>query len=372
MRRLFINTLIIFLSIGFVRAEEIDRNMNDHQKRVVQRIYDSAYNELELMLQDSIIPSFKRAVFITENALLENTLNYNALWEEIQILRFLAEAFNNSNDLTYSMEDKKDIEKLGAIYFLMTDTINIIVNDQLFYHSSFKYNFNDIWGEDDWTNMFVTTLLSTHQGNCHSLPFLYKILAEEMDVPAYLSLAPNHFYIKSKCEKGGWYNTELTSATFPIDAWIMASGYISVQAVQNRLYMDTISQKQSIAICLTDLAQGYKNRFGTDANLEFILKCTDLALGYYPNYINARLLSAEILKSKFENYAKVHELELDNENIQDGVKEVYEEMEATYVNIHQLGYRAMPKEMYVQWLLELKQEKDKYLDKKIITNFKTK
>jgi len=33
-----------------------------------------------------------------------------------------------------------------------------------------------------------------------------------------LSLAPNHIYIKNYSEKIGWYNTELTSATFPTDA----------------------------------------------------------------------------------------------------------------------------------------------------------
>ncbi len=372
MRLLLINiTLFVLTSIPLF-ADDVKLTMTDNQKRLVQGYYDSAFHEIELMLLDSISPSFKRAVFVTENAYLENEISYEKFNREINTLRTLAELFNETNSLNYSFDDKEKIEKLGAIYHLMTDTINIIVNDQLYHHIPFRYNFDDIWGEEDWSNMFVSGLLVTHQGNCHSLPFLYKILAEEMEVDAYLSIAPNHFYIKSRCERGGWYNTELTSATFPIDAWIMASGYISIQAVQNRLYMDTLSMKQSLAICLTDLAQGYSKRFGVDAKLDFILKCTKLALEYYPNYVNAMLLRAETLKTKFDKYAELHELNTSNDEIKATANQIYNEMESAYVEIHKLGYRTMPKEMYLKWLTELNMEKDKYLNKKIINNFKTK
>ena len=79
--------------------------------------------------------------------------------------------------------------------------------------------------------------MATRKGNCHSLPFLYKILAEELGAKANLALAPNHIYIKHWNEKDGWYNTELTSGIFPIDSWLMASGYIHLDAVANKLYM---------------------------------------------------------------------------------------------------------------------------------------
>ncbi len=34
-------------------------------------------------------------------------------------------------------------------------------------------------------------------------------------------------------------NTELTSRSFPTDAWIMATGYISPDAVRSGIYLDT-------------------------------------------------------------------------------------------------------------------------------------
>lgn len=120
--------------------------------------------------------------------------------------------------------------------------------------------------------MFVTKLLKKWKGNCHSLPYLYKILTDEFNVPCHLAFAPNHIYIKLFSEKSGWYNTELTSGTFPIDAWIIALGHVTIDAIRNTLYMDTLSNKQAVANCLVDLAQGYLHKYDKD-NPEFVIKC---------------------------------------------------------------------------------------------------
>jgi len=55
------------------------------------------------------------------------------------------------------------------------------------------------------------------------MPYLYKILADELNIPCNLAFAPNHIYIKLFSERTGWYNTELANSTFPIDA----SGYVT-------------------------------------------------------------------------------------------------------------------------------------------------
>ncbi|MDR1198026.1 MAG: hypothetical protein LBK94_03285, partial [Prevotellaceae bacterium] len=110
-----------------------------------------------------------------------------------------------------------------------------------------------------------------------------------------LAFAPNHIYIKIYSQETGWYNTELTSATFPVDAWIMASGYVTLDAIRNGLYMDTLSDMQAVANCLVDLAQGYQRRYGKE-NPEFVVKCCNTALQYHPANVNAMLTKAEAQK----------------------------------------------------------------------------
>lgn len=213
--------------------------------------------------------------------------------------------------------------------------------------------------------MFVSKLLETGKGNCHSLPYLYKILAEELNIPCYLAFAPNHIYIKLFSEQTGWYNTELTNASFPIDAWIMASGYISTDAIRNGLYMDTLNTRQAIANCLVDLAHGYQKKFGRE-NPEFIIKCCNTVLEYHPINVNAMLTKAEAQKHYIDMLMKKHGTKNPEDLFIDAaIAKMYSEVEQTYVRLHQLGYRRMPEKMYLEWIGLIKNEPDKYINKSI-------
>ncbi len=263
----------------------------------------------------------------------------------------------------YSHRDKEVISNYASVFHLFSDTIKLVLNNKQALHPPIKYDFTDIFGSSRWENTFVSKLLVTKTGNCHSMPYLYKILCDELNVPCHLALAPNHIYIKHRAEKGGWYNTELTSATFPIDAWLMASGYITLEAIQNGIYMDTLSEKESIALCVIDLAQGYNHKY-PDNDGNFVIECCDLALKHFPDYVNAMLLKAETrlrqLQQMQKRYGYAYLKELTNRR--EG-KAKWDEMNALYGQLINLGYRQMPEQMYVDWLFSLKKEKEKYINK---------
>ena len=323
----------------------------------LKQIYYDAFIELDSMLNEQKELDFKRAVYITENAFFESQLSYEKFCNEIDRLVVICNARTDQDSLKYSREDYNIVAKSAAIFLLMTDTTFFVTND-LILNYPYTYDFDDYNGEEDWTKMFVTKLLVEHKGNCHSLPFLYKILAEEIGAQAYLSFAPNHIYIKNK-SKRGMYNTELTNAMMPIDAWIMASGFITVEAIKSGIYMKTLSLEESIAVCLLDLAKGYERKFEIN-NDEFSLKCINLALEYYPNFVNAMLAKTEILK---QQYAEISKEENVNKN---EIENIYTELEQLYVHILDLGYREMPKKMYEEWLYSLKENASKYHNNLII------
>ena len=131
----------------------------------------------------------------------------------------LCELLFYSRELLYQEADKYNISVNAAVFTVMKDTIPIVLGEGKTGRTiPFGYDFEDISGDKNWTSMFVTKLLMAHKGNCHSLPYLYKILCEEFGTKAYLAYAPNHIYIKQHSKAFGWYNTELTSGMFPIDA----------------------------------------------------------------------------------------------------------------------------------------------------------
>jgi hypothetical protein len=343
------------------------------QAQTDQEIYDKAFEKVNCMLLETCSASFKDAVFTVENAYFSNQLDKENFDKRILFLTQLSKSLIANRELIYNLPDKEEVKKCAAIFTVIADTVPILIDSgKVAYIYPYTYDFNDIWGHKEWSNMFVSKLLETKTGNCHSLPYLYKILADEIGVKAHISVAPNHFYIKHQNKGNGWFNTELTSGIFPVDAWLMASGYIHLDAVVNKLYMEALSEKQMLALNLIDLAKGYEKKLGVHAKIEFILKCCDTALRYYPNYINALILKAETKKKEFDFLMTKYNAQNPADIlIHPEAQQVFNEMTALYAQIHELGYRKMPEEMYLNWLVSLKAERSKY-ENKNISNFKPK
>jgi hypothetical protein len=309
--------------------------------------YNAAYNKI---LENVVNPEyglFKKSVFCVEDAYSPQNFNEDTYNKHLNLLTTLVRGWISSNPgNSYKFPDSANFHKNYAIYKLLKDTIKILTSDKQEFHTiPYSYDFTDFSGRKDWSNMFVSKLLATGKGNCHSLPYLYKILADELGATCWLSLAPNHVYIKNRSKGAGWYNTELTSGTFPVDAWISASGYIPLEAIQNGIYMDTLSNQQAIALCILDLAKGYEFQ---SHNYEdgFILKCCDLVLKYHPVNVQALLLKAETIKRLYEKQRDA------NDPV---ASQTYKEIEALYIRLFELGYREMPEEMYLKWLKSVTQ-----------------
>lgn len=346
MKKLF----YILLFIGFA-------HLSVGQVTDVRTNYELAFDEMNRMLKGETPISFKRAVFLTENAYLENQITYEEFQKAIDALTNLTKAVVAADGLDYNKKDRKQVLLAGSIYRVMKDTLVIEnpANGTSFKKYPYTYDTADFWGAKDWTKMFVTKLLYTQTGNCHSLPVLYKILADELGAEAYLSITPNHTYIKQWNDKTGWYNTELTSGRFPYDAEIKNNSYIKHEAIVDGVYMDTLTIKENISYAIADLAQGYVKKFGYD-DIETPVRWLDAALVYYPDFPNAIILKSELLKKKYEKVAA----EKGEKNVlkpkDTEVKKKFEELEKSYYSVHQVGYRRMPIEMYLNWLYRVRKD----------------
>lgn len=314
------------------------------QAQSPQAYYSKAFSDINSMLlgKDSI--DFRKAIFLTENAYLEDQLNENAFNDVIKVYATLCKSLIASGNITYSEKDKDKADAQCSAFVFMTDSLPIQTEEGIIYHPPFTYNHDDFAGQKQWSNTFVSTLMQTQKGNCHSLPFLYKMIMDELGQESYLALAPNHIYIKAQNKAVGWYNIELTCGDFPTDAWLMASGYIHTDAIRSGIYMNPLTTKQSVALCLVDLAQGYQTKFGIEDGT-FILQCCNTALQYFPNYINALLLKTETLTALYRQST-------DSEK----GKELLSQITEITPLIHQLGYRKMPQGMYQNWLKSLNTE----------------
>lgn len=319
------------------------------QKAETERKYfEEAYQEINAMLTDQKPVSFKRAVFLSENAYLNNTLSYSAFDLAIKSTAFYIQ--QTAENLKLKHPKEKPLSVNYAIFQYITDTTYRVRGDKIYRFLPYRYDFSDFNGQKDWRKMFVTKLLEEGTGNCRSLPYFYKLLADECKVEANLALAPNHIYIKHRDvgkREEGWlrrmYNVELTNGSFPMDGWIVASGYITLDGIRNALFMDTLSAKQSVGLCLLDLAKGYERKFGVKG--VFVTKCVEAVLKVQPFNINALLLKAELLKEQYDKNKTPANFQL---------------LETHCGNLVKWGYREMPIEMYLNWLFEIRAKSNSF------------
>jgi len=128
--------------------------------------------------------------------------------------------------------------------------------------------------------------------------------------------------------------------------------------------MDTLGEKQSVVVCLNDLAKGYLRKFQDNADLAFVIKCCDLGLNYFPNYAELLLLKAETLKKQYEvQFAKY------GKNFKSDA--LYAEMETVYAILVKLHYKEIPLQMYDEWMASLERDKNIYNNKEINVIFNT-
>lgn len=317
-----------------------------------QATYIKEQLTLTNMLSGKDDMSLQKAVYAVENAYYNDHLNEEKFNQQLELYANFCRGIMQSGDIRYEGQgDEQAAKTQCAVFVFMTDSIPMQIGDTVIKHPPFEYNFDDYAGREDWSNMFVSRMMETGKGNCHSMPLLYKLIMDKLGEKCWLSLAPNHMYIKAWNKRAGWYNIELTCADFPTDAWLTASGYIHLDAIRNGIYMDTLSVRQSVALCLTDLAQGYMHKYGIGDG-HFIVQCCDTTLKYFPDYINALLLKAQIVSEQYQL------------NPTDDLKK---SMNEQYAKIHQLGYRKMPTEMYLNWLYSLNEYSNEYRIKKIIS-----
>lgn len=335
-------------------TNSINYNFPSHSNIAGTKYYEDVYNKM--LVLDETNFSVKEVNFDIENAFFENKQD-KAEFDKIikQTGEFL---IAKMKELNYDLNSNSAKNYMLFQYF--SETLQLKGFKTKYF--PLKYDFEDYRGDKDWSKMFVTKLLRTGTGQCHSMPLLYLTLAEEIGAEAFLSICPNHSYIKFQDENGKWYNVELTNGMFTASSFILNSGFIKAEAMQNNIYMQNLSKKELLSQFYTDLAMGYIKKFGYD---QFVEKTIKKALELYPNSINANMVKANYDTVRFQYVMKQIGINPENKQELQGIKNfpqaiaLLNETNEQYNKIDDLGFQQMPAEAYEKWLGSLQTTKNK-------------
>ncbi len=316
----------------------------------------NAFDEIYNMLNGQGTLNLGRAVFLVENAWHNNKYDYNEYKNSIKA----GIDFCNQKIEEEKLDGNDNLVKNMMLFRFIADTLKIKdkTTGKIQTHYPIKYNYEDYDSHISYDSHFVTTLMQTRTGQCHSMPLYYLVLAEEMGAEAYWSFSPRHSFVKIQDEKGNWHNLELTCKAILSDTHYMNSSYIKAEALQNKIYLEPMDKTNVVAEMLLDLARGYYQKYGYD---DFYLKCIDTAEKYLKNDMNAK-----ILKSAYQTRLTLTLAHLLNAPKPEIMKELspeaykhFELMQAQYKEIDDMGYEEVPVAVYALWLNHIAGEKAK-------------
>lgn len=316
--------------------------------------YLQAYNELNDMLTGKRPANLKRAVFLVENAYYENKLDYTAYCKRIlDMAAFCRQKMKEEKADTANVEAKNNM-----VFRLLSEPLTVTDRrtGKKITSTPLHYDFDDFYGQEDWSKMFVTKLLNTGFGQCHSMPLLFVILSQEMGAEAYLSFAPSHCFAKYRSGKN-FKNVELTNGHLTSDAWVLVSGMVKAEALKSKIYLDTVGRQRQVAYMMQDLAAGYLRKFGSDY---FVGMCNETGLRYYPNDAYGLAVNANYITDLFKQGLAMMPDRTPQEVLSNpSMKQIHAAMLASYADLEAVCYAEMHPEQYEHWIESVDKEKRK-------------
>ncbi len=315
--------------------------------------YRNAFGEISKMLTGEAPLSLKDAIFLSENAYLENKMSYKAYNNHIsETVGLCREKIRQQ-----SLNPDDDEVKMMMLFHYITDTFKLKLPgaEQMLVHYPIQYDFEDFYGRTDLCKRFITKVMDENSGQCHNMPEYCLILADAMGVNnAYLSRSPDHSFVKFQDNDSRWHNLELTCGAVINDQNYLNSGFIKAEALRNKLYLEPLTRQETVADVLVDLASGYVRKYGYD---EFVLQCAETALKYYPACVRARMLRANshtaralyvIERTGMPNPERLH--------LCPQAYKLHQIMLQSYQELDDTGYEEMPPEVYLDWLNRVNEE----------------
>lgn len=241
------------------------------------KFFMKGFEELKNMLHGNETYSLKRAEFIVEWAYSGGTMDYSKFCHDIDSVTLILKHFIDLNNIS----QYKTAPNFALFeYFTKPNPMNG--------HKAFSYDFNDFAGKKDFRNLFISKVMSTHTGQCVSLPLYYKILCDELGGQSSLALAPSHMYVKHISEDGKWVNIELTNGHFVRDDWMIQTNNITTEAIRNGIFLTALTNTENIAFLILHLGKAYQQKFNSWDY--FPLRCAEEVLKILPNFCEALVL----------------------------------------------------------------------------------
>ncbi len=153
-------------------------------------------------------------------------------------------------------------------------------NDSL----TFTYDLDDLKGAQK-ENQFLNGYLSTRTGSCITMPMLHLVLADRLNWPMKASRSVRHYFLRYVADGFERNNIDATvEGGYRPDGLYKEEAGITDKAIENGVYLRTLSKKEYIASLLLNQARHFHER---EADLHKAVHLLRLALATDPTFASA-------------------------------------------------------------------------------------
>ncbi len=269
----YFSIFILFINISFAQKEYAGQSIED--------ILSLPENEISLCIATLVLakdfyPDMKVETFL-------------------HVLDYMAKRFKY-----YFGDYTTPEERIGAL--------NSFIYRKGYWNDEITFTYTeDVNPTNEINNMFINGYLATKKGSCITMPMLYLLIGEKLGWPIYPVAAPRHFFARYITDEFTTINSELNIETtsggiiYPDKAFINDMS-IPEKAIENGVYMKTLTKKEYIASLLSMSA----NKFAERQDFQRARYLYELSIKYYPalaiayrnlarlNYTEAGILDAKM------------------------------------------------------------------------------
>jgi len=308
---------------------------------VEEQLYVSAAKEIVAMLIGKEKVNIKKTVWLAENPYLRGQESYEQFSAQLKSLISFCKTYAQEQHLDW----KKHDHRVKALVHLFSKTI-MLKNGTI--HQPFKYDFEDPYGKHSYKPLMVSKLLKTQTGQCHSMPLLFKILAEEINIKAYVALSPAHSYVKLFLKEGRQAVFETTNGYLTSENWLLSTNVVPFTAMRSGVYLDTLSEKETLVHCLTHLANAYESEFGYK---RLVYDIAEIGVTFAPKYPPAwALFSNYVTYTTMEALAELNYPTLEEIDQYPALKKRLQLTYQIYADMDKMGYKDLKEATYREWL----------------------
>lgn len=149
----------------------------------------------------------------------------------------------------------------------------------------FRYDFED---DMNAKAKLLSVYLSTHKGNCISMPVLLVILGQKLNIAVTLATAPAHLYVMFRGDNGQWYGVEATNGGGWTDEDSQRAQFprLTQTAIANGVYLQPLTRREAATVIADTLLEHYENRHTLEAERARV-NLAVLLLDHYPKDVVA-------------------------------------------------------------------------------------